>query len=87
MPSNMLLAASGDEKVVADMYDAQAKEILLSGANTALGPVTDVNSNPLNPIIHTRSFGDNAAQVGKFSAAAVRALEGNKVPSFVKKAL
>ena len=50
MPSNMLLAASGDEKVVADMYAAQAKEILLSGANTALGPVTDVNSNPLNPI-------------------------------------
>lgn len=84
MPSNMLLAASGDEKVVADMYDAQAKEILLSGANTALGPVTDVNSNPLNPIIQTRSFGDNAAQVGKFSAAAVRALEGNKVPAFVK---
>ncbi len=84
MPSNMLLAASGDEKIVSDMYAAQAREILLSGANTALGPVTDVNSNPANPIIQTRSFGDNAAQVGKFSAAAVRALEQNGVPAFVK---
>lgn len=84
MPSNMLLAASGDEKVVADMYTAQAKEILLSGANTALGPVTDVNSNPLNPIIQTRSFGDNSADVGRFSRAASRALENNGVPSFIK---
>ena len=84
MPSNMLLAASGDEKVVADMYAAQAKEILLSGANTALGPVTDVNSNPLNPIIQTRSFGDNSADVGRFSGAASRALENNGVPSFIK---
>ena len=84
MPSNMLLAASGDEKVVADMYTAQAKEILLSGANTALGPVTDVNSNPLNPIIQTRSFGDNSADVGRFSGAASRALENNGVPSFIK---
>ena len=84
MPSNMLLAASGDEAVVADMYAAQAREILLTGANTALGPVTDVNSNPANPIIQTRSFGDNAAQVGKFSAAAVRALQQQGVPAFVK---
>ena len=84
MPSNMLLAASGDEKVVADMYTAQAKEILFSGANTALGPVTDVNSNPLNPIIQTRSFGDNSADVGRFSGAASRALENNGVPSFIK---
>ena len=84
MPSNMLLAASGDEKIVADAYAAQAREILLAGANTALGPVTDVNSNPLNPIIQTRSFGDDAARVGRFSAAAVRALENNGVPAFVK---
>ena len=84
MPSNMLLAASGDEQIVSDMYAAQAREILFAGANVAFGPVTDVNSNPQNPIIQTRSFGDNAAQVGQFSAAAVRALEANGVPSFVK---
>ncbi len=84
MPSNMLLAASGEEEVVADMYAAQAREILLAGANTALGPVTDVNSNPANPIIQTRSFGDTAEWVGQFSAAAVRALQANGVPSFVK---
>ena len=84
MPSNMLLAASGDEQVVADMYAAQAREVKLAGANTVCGPVTDVNSNPQNPIIQTRSFGDNAAQVGRFSAAAVRALQSNGVPAFVK---
>lgn len=84
MPSNMLLAATDDEKLVEEMYAAQAREILLAGANMALGPVADVNSNPLNPIIQTRSFGDNAKQVGRFSAAAVKGLEKNKVPAVVK---
>ncbi len=84
MPSNMLLAATGDEKLVEEMYGAQAREILLTGANMALGPVADVNSNPLNPIIQTRSFGDNAEDVGRFAAAAVRGLEKNKVPGVVK---
>lgn len=84
MPSNMLLAASGSEEVVAQMYAAQAREIKAVGANVALGPVTDVNSNPQNPIIQTRSFGDNAKQVGKFAAVAVRALQAEGVPAFNK---
>ncbi|MBR3603878.1 MAG: glycoside hydrolase family 3 protein [Elusimicrobiaceae bacterium] len=84
MPSNMLLAASGKEAVVAQMYAAQAREIKAVGANVALGPVTDVNSNPLNPIIQTRSFGDNATQVGQFALAAVRALQAEGVPAFNK---
>ncbi len=84
MPSNMLLAATGDEKLIEKMYAAQAREILLAGANMALGPVADVNSNPLNPIIQTRSFGDNAEQVGRFAAAATRGLEKTKVPGVAK---
>ena len=84
MPSNMLLAASGNEEVVAQMYAAQAREIKAVGANVALGPVTDVNSNPQNPIIQTRSFGDNAEQVGKFASVSVRALQAQGVPAFNK---
>lgn len=84
MPSNMLLAASGRDEIVADMYAAQAKEIKAAGGNVAFGPVTDVNSNPLNPIIQTRSFGDNAASVGRNAAVAVRALQTNGVAAFNK---
>lgn len=81
MPSNMLLAASGQEDVVAQMYAAQALEIKKSGSNMALGPDTDVNSNPNNPIINARSFGDDTARVGAYSLAAVKALQQNGVPA------
>ena len=84
MPSNMLLGASQDTSVITQAYDAQAKEILQVGANVAFGPVTDVNSNPENPIIMARSFGSNAAQVGQKAALAVQALQANHVPAFNK---
>lgn len=84
MPSNMLLAASGKDEIVADMYAAQAREIKSVGGNVAFGPVTDVNSNPLNPIIQTRSFGDKAPVVGDYAATAVRALQANGVGAFNK---
>lgn len=84
MPSNMLLAAAGDEKLVAEVYAAQAREIKLVGANVALGPVADVNSNPQNPIIQTRSFGDRALEVGKWAAVSVQALQEQGVPAFIK---
>ena len=84
MPSNMLLGASQDTSVITQAYDAQAKEILQVGANLAFGPVTDVNSNPENPIIMARSFGSDAAQVGQKAALAVQALQANRVPAFNK---
>ena len=84
MPSNMLLAATQDKILIGDMYAQQAAEILRVGGNMALGPVTDVNSNPANPIIQTRSFGDNAKQVGQLAAAAVGGLQYNGVPAVLK---
>lgn len=35
-------------------------------------PDSDVNSNPANPIINTRSFGEDPAQVGDLAAAYIR---------------
>lgn len=84
MPSNMLLAAAGSDEVISDMYAALAREIKSVGGNVFFGPVTDVNSNPQNPIIQTRSFGDDAQTVGRQAAAAVRAAETNGVAAFNK---
>ncbi len=84
MPSNMLLAATQDEQLVADMYAAQAAQLREVGVHVSLGPVTDVNSNPQNPIIQTRSFGDQASIVGKLAAVAARALEQHGVAAVNK---
>ncbi|MBO4675076.1 MAG: glycoside hydrolase family 3 protein [Elusimicrobiaceae bacterium] len=84
MPSNMLLAATQDPLLIGKMYAQQAAEIKRVGGNMALGPDADVNSNPANPIIQTRSFGDNAAQVGRYAAVAVVGLQTSGVPGCVK---
>lgn len=84
MPSNMLLAATGDPQLVADMSAAQAEELRAVGANVSLTPVTDVNSNPQNPIIQTRSFGDQAYNAGQLAAVAAQALEMHGVAAVNK---
>ncbi len=42
------------------------------GVHLTFGPVLDVNSNPLNPIINTRSFGEDPAAVGRLAAGYIR---------------
>lgn len=84
MPSNMLLAATGDPQLVADMYAAQARELRAIGANVSLTPDTDVNSNPKNPVIQTRSFGDQAHTAGQLAAVAAQALEMHGVAAVNK---
>ena len=38
-------------------------------------PVVDVNNNPANPIINTRSYGEDPANVARLGAAHVRGLQ------------
>src|SRR4030095_12333481 len=46
------------------------------GVHVAFAPVADVNNNPANPIINTRSFGSDPRQVARLVAAAVRGAQG-----------
>ena len=45
------------------------------GVQLAFAPVADVNNNPANPIINTRSFGEDPPAVGRLVAADVRGLQ------------
>ncbi|HEY9816783.1 MAG TPA: glycoside hydrolase family 3 N-terminal domain-containing protein [Candidatus Obscuribacterales bacterium] len=49
-----------------------AQEALAIGLNWILAPVVDVNSNPLNPVINVRAFGDQVEIVGRLAAAFVQ---------------
>lgn len=51
-----LAAAGGDAPYRAARITAQ--QLRAAGVNFDLAPVLDVNSNPLNPVIGVRSFGD-----------------------------
>jgi beta-glucosidase-like glycosyl hydrolase len=45
------------------------------GVHMNFAPVADVNNNPRNPVINTRSFGEDPARVGAMVAAYVRGLQ------------
>lgn len=71
-PTNMGVGATGNE---ADAY-ALGRLIALEGRAVGIhitfSPVADVNNNPGNPIINTRSFGEDPDVVARLVAAQVR---------------
>ena len=54
------------------------------GVNVVYAPVLDVASNPLNPALGIRSFGDDPASVARHGAAMVRGLQAAGVAASVK---
>jgi beta-N-acetylhexosaminidase len=72
-PHQMAYGAAGDMQLTRSLGAATAREARAIGVHWVFAPVADVNSNPENPIINIRSFGENPAAV----AAHVRAyIEG-----------
>jgi beta-N-acetylhexosaminidase len=72
LPSNMAIAATGelDNAYKAGKITAQeAKEI---GVNVIFAPSVDINNNSENPIINTRSFGDNPSYVADMAQAFIK---------------
>ena len=72
-PDAMAMARAGDANLMREVGRAIAREMRTLGLGWNFAPVADVNNNPLNPIINTRAFGDDAAAV---IAAAVPFMEG-----------
>ncbi|HEX2204267.1 MAG TPA: glycoside hydrolase family 3 N-terminal domain-containing protein, partial [Longimicrobium sp.] len=71
-PPVMGLAATGSDSLAFEVGRVIGVEAKAVGLHLTLSPVLDVNSNPENPIINTRSFGEDPAAVGRFAAAYVR---------------
>ncbi len=60
------------------------RELAAVGVNLDLGPVADVNSNPDNPVIGTRSFGPEPDRAAAHVAAWVAGLQGAGVAACAK---
>ncbi len=68
-PWNMTLGAIQDNKIVKDISKRIAEQNKLLGIHYNFSPVVDVNSNPENPIIGNRSFGEDPENVYQKSKA------------------
>lgn len=76
-PPNMAVAAARNPEVAAEMAKAIAKEAKAVGLHQNYAPTVDLNINPLNPIINTRSFGDNVPLTILMSNAIIEGLQSN----------
>jgi beta-N-acetylhexosaminidase len=71
-PPVMALGATRSERLAYELARVLGREARAVGVHIVFGPVVDVNSNPANPIINTRSFGEDPELVARLGSAYVR---------------
>lgn len=76
-PTQMGIAAGGREADAYQMGRITALEGRAIGIHIAFAPDADVNSNPDNPVINTRSFGGDPELVARFVTATIRGIRDN----------
>ncbi|NOZ75143.1 MAG: serine hydrolase [FCB group bacterium] len=69
LPPLMALTATGDPQLAYEAGRIAGEEGQAVGIRWNFSPVVDVNNNPDNPIINTRSFGDNPEIVSRYGKA------------------
>lgn len=84
LPRAMAMGAAGDERLVFEAGRITALESRAIGVHVSFGPVMDVNNNPRNPVINTRSFGEIPERVGALGSAYVRGLAAGGMLSTLK---
>ena len=83
-PWQMTLGASSDSNLIYEMGAEIARQCRLIGVNINFAPVVDINSNPNNPIINNRSFGEDYKKVSSLSLAYMQGLQDNNVLACAK---
>lgn len=81
---NMALGAVDDVELSERVGRAIGTEARAMGVNVVYAPVLDVASNPANPALGIRAFGDDPALVARHGAAMVRGLQSAGVAATVK---
>lgn len=83
-PGNLALGATDSAELAERCGLALGRELAAVGVNVNYAPCCDVNSNPLNPVIGARSFGEAPARVAELAAAMVRGLQAAGVAATIK---
>jgi beta-glucosidase-like glycosyl hydrolase len=78
-PRQMTLAAIHDDSVVYKMGNEIAKNCSRLGIHINFAPDADINNNPSNPVIGSRSFGDDRESVALKSIYYMNALQDNHI--------
>lgn len=80
----MAVSAAGDPELARSMAAIIANEARAVGIHQNYAPTIDLNINPSNPVINTRSFGDRIPLVISMSSAIIDGLQSNVVAATAK---
>ena len=76
---NLILGALDNDMLLYEYGREVARQCRRMGIQVNFAPVLDVNDNPLNPVIGTRSFGESPELVARHAIAFARGLEDGGV--------
>jgi beta-glucosidase-like glycosyl hydrolase/CubicO group peptidase (beta-lactamase class C family) len=83
-PYAYTIGAANDTVLSEKIGEMMAQECKELGIHINFAPVADINSNPKNPVIGFRSFGENSQHVANHVAAMVRGMEKNGILTSIK---
>lgn len=83
-PRNLTLGAIQDNSLIYRLGKEIGRTCKLVGTHLNLAPVVDVNSNPKNLVIHTRSFGENPENVASKALAYISGIKSEGILTCAK---
>ncbi|MBY0754356.1 beta-N-acetylhexosaminidase [Clostridium sardiniense] len=84
LPSNSYIGKINNEDFSYNIGKTLGKELNAFGINMDYAPVLDINSNPNNPVIGIRSFGDNKDIVTRLGTRTMEGIKSQNVIPVVK---
>ena len=83
-PEARIIGDQDSPKLAYECAEVMAKELKTVGVNLVYAPVADINTNPGNPVIGHRAYGETEERVSKMVSAYVRGFITNGVQCVVK---
>lgn len=84
LPGNLAIGATGSAELARRAGEVLGSELSAMGINVNYAPSCDVNINPANPVIGTRSFGADPKLAAELAAAMVEGLQSRGLAAAAK---
>lgn len=84
LPGNLALGATGSPELARLAGEVLGRELAAMGINVNYAPCCDVNSNPHNPVVGTRSFGEDPYKVAQLASAMIAGIQASGVAATAK---
>ena len=83
-PRQMMMGAIENDSIIYDIASEIGRQCRKMGIHINFAPCIDINSNPMNPVIGARSFGENRHNVAHKGIMYAKGLENNGVMAVAK---